>query len=125
MNHPINEFFKTSSSSLKDMANVNMIIGQSLNLDNGVSIIPVSKVKLTFINGGMENTKEESVPYGGASGGTVSLNPVCFIVSNGDDVKLLHVNEETHIYEKIIDEVPELIDSIKKSINKKNNNQSN
>jgi uncharacterized spore protein YtfJ len=83
MNHPINEFFKTSSSSLKDMANVNMIIGQSLNLDNGVSIIPVSKVKLTFINGGMENDKEESVPYGGASGGTVSLNPVCFIVSNG------------------------------------------
>ena len=36
MNHPINEFFKTSSNSLKDMANVNMIIGQSLDLENGV-----------------------------------------------------------------------------------------
>ena len=122
MNHPINEFFKTSSNSLKDMANVNMIIGQSLNLENGISIIPVSKVKLTFINGGMESGSEETVPYGGACGGTVSLNPVCFIVSDGEEVKLLHVNEETHIYEKIIDEVPGLIDSIKKAFNKKNNN---
>lgn len=121
MNHPINEFFKTSSNSLKDMANVNMIIGQSLDLDNGISIIPVSKVKLSFVNGGMETACTENVPYGGASGGVVSLNPVCFIVSNGEDVKLLHVNEETHIYEKIIDEVPELIDAIKKKVNKKNN----
>ncbi len=122
MNHPINDFFKTSSNSLKDMANVNMIIGQSLNLENGISIIPVSKVKITFANGGLETSKQENLPYGGASGGSVSLNPVCFIVSNGESVSLLHVSEQTHIYEKIIDEIPDFIDSVKKALSKKKEN---
>ncbi len=121
MNHPINDFFKTSSNSLRDMANVDMIVGKSLNLENGISVIPISKVKITFANGGMETSKEDVVPYGGASGGTVTLSPVCFIVSNGINVELLHVNEQTHIYEKIIDEIPDFLEALKKAISKKNN----
>mgnify|MGYP003293426152 CR=1 FL=1 len=119
MNHPINDFFKTSSNSIKDIANVDMIVGKSMYIDENISLIPISEVKISFANGGMETCKDGCIPYGGASAATVTLKPVCFILRLDDEVKLLHVNEETHLIEKLVDEGLKIGDSLKNYISKK------
>ncbi len=119
MEHPINDLLKVSLENIKDMIDVETIIGDPV-VAGGKTIIPISKVKFGFASGGTDqkNTHrapEFKVPFGGATGGTVSITPIAFMVID-KDVQILSIDNDTHIVEKMIDSVPEVIDSIKQSI---------
>lgn len=119
MNHPICDLLKLSNESLKNLINVDTIIGKTVILDNGVSIIPVSKIKCSFAAGGTEFEKLKSLeqlPFGGATGGNVNIIPIAFLVVMSNDVKILHLEDNTHLIEKAIEEVPILIEKIKSFI---------
>lgn len=119
MEHPICDLLKLSNESLKNLINVDTIIGQTVNLDNGISIIPISKIKCSFAAGGTEFDKSktfEHLPFGGATGGNVNIVPIAFLVVNNDEVKVLHLENNTHILEKIIDEIPHLFEKLKESL---------
>lgn len=116
--HPISNLFKISLECIKDMIDVNTICGKEIKVSEETSIIPISKVHLTFATGGLDqsnvkNVIENHYPFGGATGGTMFLTPIAFLVIHKDEVKLMHVSGETHLYEKVIDVVPELVTKIK------------
>lgn len=118
MEHPISELFKISLNCIKDMIDVNTIVGEAIKIDDKTSIIPVSKVKCAFATGGCEQknvktTEEHDYPFGGATGGTLTLTPMAFLVCGEDEVKLLHMAEHVHLYEKIIDQLPVTVSQIK------------
>ena len=134
-NHPIESLMNTAMKSLQDMVDVNTIIGDPIETASGVVIIPVSKVSFGFAAGGSqfnEETIEEyekmnkddehikySLPFGGGTGGGVSINPICFIiVQDNNNVKLLPVCHSSTI-DRLIDYVPELIEKVGNRINKK------
>lgn len=123
MEHPICDLLKLSNESLKNLINVDTIVGKAVNLENNVSIIPISKIKCSFAAGGTEFEKEKNLdhlPFGGATGGNVNIIPIAFLVINKDDVKILHLENNTHLIERAIDEFPNLIDKIKEMFSKKN-----
>ena len=81
--HPIKELMYTAMSSIKDMIDVDTIIGDPIQASNNTVIIPVSKVSFGFVAGGSEfnsetvnqyNKKNEdeqikyNLPFGGGSG---------------------------------------------------------
>ena len=118
MEHPISELFKISLNCIKDMIDVNTIVGEAIVLNDKVSIIPISKVKCAFATGGCEQknvkaVEERNYPFGGATGGTLTLTPMAFLVCSDGDVKLLHMAEHIHLYEKIIDQLPITVSQIK------------
>lgn len=118
MEHPISELFKISLNSIKEMIDVNTIVGSTVVLSDKVSIVPISKVKCAFATGGCEQknikgAEDKNYPFGGATGGTLTLTPIGFLVCNEDEVKILHMGEQTHLYEKIIDQLPMSISQIK------------
>ena len=57
MEHPISELFKISLDCIKDMIDVNTIVGEAIKVDERTSIIPVSKVKCAFATGGCDQRK--------------------------------------------------------------------
>ena len=122
-NHPISELLSISMNNLKDMIDVDTIIGDAVNVNADTTLIPISKVKTAFLTGGtdqgMKKTMENIYPFGGATGGTVSITPIGFIVIHKEEIKVLHLEEKTSIYERIIDQIPELIDSVKELIDSK------
>ena len=78
--HPIQGLMNTAMENLKDMIDVNTVIGETIELENGTAIIPVSKVVFGFAAGGsefnmgtLEQTKKQgvdeetkySLPFGG------------------------------------------------------------
>ncbi|HHU55999.1 MAG TPA: sporulation protein YtfJ [Acholeplasmataceae bacterium] len=117
----ISELFKISTTSLKEMVDVDTIVGETITLENEISIVPISKIKCTFATGGTDQgrSKGEGSPFGGATGGSITITPIAFLAAVKDDVKLLHLEDQTHILEKIIDQVPEAIDSLKDFFSKK------
>lgn len=118
-NHPIEGLMETAMESLKSMVDVNTILGDPVETPDGSIIVPVSRVCFGFAAGGSEFDKsqqnktaeQEQFPFGGGSGGGISLNPVAFLVVGNNQVRLLPVNNSA-IYDRIIDMVPTIVDQI-------------
>ncbi|MFY9422571.1 MAG: GerW family sporulation protein [Bacilli bacterium] len=115
--HPIADLFKISLDCIKEMIDVNTICGEAIAVNDETSVIPVSKVNCVFATGGCEqnNVKAggERHPFGGATGGTLTLKPIGFLVCSKNDIRLLHLDEQTHLYEKLIDEIPAIAQDFK------------
>ncbi|KAA0549798.1 sporulation protein YtfJ [Bacillus sp. BGMRC 2118] len=133
--HPIKGLMETALDNLKQMIDVNTIIGDPVETPDGSVILTVSKVGFGFAAGGSEfsiadnsSGSDAKQPFGGGSGGGVSITPIAFLIVNASGVKMIHLDEGTHLIEKIIDYAPQLIDKIKgKSKSKSedsNNNES-
>ncbi len=126
MEHSINELFKISMASLENMLDVNTVVGDAKVIGENVSVIPISTVKCSYVTGGLENKKNNNkfedniaVPFGGASGGSLTIVPVAFLVVNNQNISILHLDDTTHLYEKIIDTGVDIFTQIKKAICKK------
>ncbi|HOB35152.1 MAG: sporulation protein YtfJ [Firmicutes bacterium] len=111
--HPIQGLMKTAMESIKEMVDVNTVIGDAVETPDGSVIIPVSRVGLGFAAGGSEfgDVKEADLPFGGGSGAGVSVQPVGFLVVGHDAVRLLPVSNSA-IYDRLIDLVPRLVDKV-------------
>jgi sporulation protein YtfJ len=133
--HPIQGLMTTAMENLKEMIDVNTIIGDPVETPDGSVILTVSKVGFGFAAGGSEfildsGSKEEGQskhPFGGGSGGGVSITPIAFLIVNSKEVKMVHLDESTHLYEKILDLAPQAVDKIQQMFSNKNdqNNQGN
>lgn len=130
--HPIEGLMTTAMNSIQDMIDVNTIIGEPIETSNNIVIIPISKVSFGFAAGGSEfkgetvdeyrkKEKEEEVqyrlPFGGGSGAGVTINPIAFLVIQGENVKLMPVNYSSSI-DKLLDYIPDLLDKTNNMINK-------
>ena len=130
--HPIEGLMTTAMSSIQDMIDVNTIIGEPIETSNNIVIIPISKVSFGFVAGGSEfkgetvdeykkKEKEEEVqyrlPFGGGSGAGVTINPIAFLVIQGENVKLMPVNYSSSI-DKLLDYIPDFLDKTNNMINK-------
>jgi sporulation protein YtfJ len=117
-NHPIENLMRSTMENIKDMIDVNTIIGDAVEVKDGSIMIPISKVSFGFVSGGSEfksktDTENNSkYPFGGGSGAGVSVKPVAFLVLKNDGVRLLSVDHETSI-DRIIDNAPQFIEMLK------------
>ena len=127
----MSEMIEASLNSLKSVAGGDTIIGTPINTDSGTTIIPVSKLSLGYVTGGIDyasKVEKADKNFGGGGGSGVSVTPICFIVISKDGrVELLNVGEDK-IPDPIGDVVglversPELIGKLKTAFrrNKKN-----
>ena len=74
---------------------------------------------------GGEEGKSNSLPFGGGSGGGVSITPLAFLIVNSKEVKMIHLDESTHLYERILDLAPQAVDKIQQMFNKKEQDSNN
>ena len=123
--HPIENLMKTAMNNIKEISDVNTIVGTPIKTDGGVTIIPISKVSLGFAAGGtefypkIEDKKMESevmqYPFGGGSGAAVNINPIGFIIID-KDTKFIPVEHQDAI-DKLLDYTPEIIKNVKDIFN--------
>lgn len=129
--HPIENLMKSAMNSIKDMVDVNTIIGNPIKTETGMYIIPVSKVCFGFAAGGTEfypelNSKKEEkevfeYPFGGGSGAAVKINPIGFIIVDSKDkenIPRFIPVEHSDAIDKLLDYVPDLMEKAKKMLDK-------
>ena len=129
-NHPIEGLMNTAMSNLREMIDVNTIVGDAIETINGTIIIPISKVSFGFAAGGSEFTGEAidqykkegldediiyRLPFGGGSGAGVNIAPVGFIIVGGGEQetcpKFIPV-DHCNALDKLLDYVPNILDKI-------------
>ena len=113
---------KTAMESIKDMVDVNTVVGDPVETTDGSVIIPISRVSFGFAAGGGEYgpsrgngvQAEEgttSYPFAGGSGAGVSINPVAFLVVGNGQVRLLPVDNRA-FYDRLIDLAPQVLEYV-------------
>ena len=115
--HPIEGLMKTAMESIKEMVDVNTVVGDPVETPDGTVIIPISRVACGFGAGGGEfesqgqgdGGQEEQTPFfGGGSGGGVSVQPVGFLVVGQGQIWLMPVDSNV-IYDRLLDVAPQLL----------------
>lgn len=119
----INELLKVTLDSMREIVDVNITMGDVFDLGDA-RVIPISRVKYSFISGGIDQKKGTGDhyrnPFGGAAGGNVSVTPIAFLACCAGEVKVLHLDEKSHTLEQLIDLIPIVIEKVKEMFKKNN-----
>ena len=122
--HPIGDLMETTMQKIREMVDVNTIVGSPIVTADGITLIPISKVSFGFASGGSDfQTKHQQAnqnnSFGGGSGAGVNIVPVAFIVIKDGNVKLLNITPPaSSTVDRIIEMVPEVIDKVNDMIKK-------
>jgi sporulation protein YtfJ len=122
--HPIGDLMETTMQKIREMIDVNTIIGSPIVTAEGMTLIPISKVSFGFASGGSDfQTKHQQATnnssFGRGSGAGVNIVPVAFLVVRGTSVKLLNITPPaSSTVDRIIEMVPEVIDKVNELFNK-------
>jgi len=115
MEHPIGSLMDTTMEKIKEMIDVNTIIGEPITSPDGTLIIPVSKVIYGFAAGGSDlpTKKENKDCFGGGSGAGVTIQPVAFLTVYQGDVRLVSVDREEGTADKLVNMIPDVLKKVK------------
>ena len=114
-NHPIGDLMETTMQKIREMVDVNTIIGQPIQTGDGVTLIPISKVSFGFASGGSDiqaKQQNQDKGFGGGSGAGVKIVPVAFVVVKGDNIRIMSISSSETAVDKLVDSVPDMIDKI-------------
>ena len=123
MDHPINSLMDTTMKKIKEMIDVNTIIGDPITTPDGTTIIPVSKVSYGFASGGSDlpTKKDNKDCFGGGSGAGVTINPVAFMYVSKGNVKLIPIEKYDGAVDRVVGMVPDLVDKVTELFKKDKN----
>ncbi|MBQ7327929.1 MAG: sporulation protein YtfJ [Clostridia bacterium] len=114
----INELISNAMDKLKTIVDSSTIVGESIKTEDGVTIVPISKVTVGFVVGGGEYADLSSrrvanhFPMSGGSSGGMSVSPVGFLIIQADGaVDFVNVENKT-LYQTIVN----LVNSVLRKI---------
>lgn len=113
--HPIQGLMETSMQSIRDMVDVNTVLGDAVTARDGSTVVPVSRVSFGFVAGGGEYGERgagESYPFAGGAGAGVTLQPVGFLVCGEGGVRMLPAQAKNSV-DRVIDLLPGLMEEVK------------
>lgn len=119
MAHTIEGIMGVSMEKIRQMVDVNTIVGEPIAAE-GTTIIPVSKVSFGFASGGSDLPTQAAEKFAGGAGAGVTVKPVAFIVIKPDgDVKMLELGSKGGAVDSVVDAIPGIIEKIKTMIAEK------
>ena len=119
-NNNLEALVKTAIEKIKEMIDVETIVGKPITAPNGTVIIPVSKVSVGFASGGSDlPTKQAKDLFGGGTGGGLTISPLAFITILPDgNVKLLQMTVNAPKENAAMAMIPDVVDKITSFIEK-------
>jgi sporulation protein YtfJ len=131
MQQPVENLMRTTMDSIKNMIDVNTVVGDPVETKDGTIAIPISRVSYAFVAGGGDLAKkgeektdndplDKSYPFAGGTGAGVTVMPIGFLTSSNGQLRMLPVAYSNTI-DRIIDMVPNFIENIETMIKNRNN----
>ena len=124
--HPIEGIMTTTLESIRDMIDVNTVVGEPIATSDGSTVIPISRVSFGFVAGGGEYRCRESgakpsedagrpFPFAGGTGAGVTVQPLGFLVTGPDSVRMLPAQCFQPV-DRLMELIPQAISDIKKAL---------
>lgn len=121
--HPIEGIMTTTLENIRDMVDVNTVIGDPISAGDGSTVIPISRVSFGFVAGGGEYRcdgqraqqpaqPDTELPFAGGTGAGVTVQPMGFLVVNGEQVRLLPAQYYAPL-DRVIELAPQVMCELK------------
>ncbi len=135
MQQPVENLMRTTMESIKNMIDVNTVVGDPVEAKDGTIAIPISRVCYAFVAGGgdlsnkceteQKRTETDSCyPFAGGTGAGVTIQPIAFLTSANGQLRMLPVTYNTTV-DRIIDMVPNFIENMEKMVKNRNTDITN
>ena len=119
--HPIESLMTTTMESIRDMIDVNTVIGEPVATADGSTVIPLSRVCFGFVAGGGETAvrpprpAEDALPFTGGAGAGVTVQPIGFLITRGDQVRLMPAQCAQPI-DRLIEMIPQTLSELRRAV---------
>ena len=125
MSQKLPNMLDSTIQKIKEMVDVNSVVGSPITTADGVTIIPVSKVSVGFGGGGSDFKNKTAAdadnPFGGGVGGGVKVTPVCFLIVKDGNVRMMPVAQPANSSaERLVEMLPDTLEKIDQIVTKKN-----
>ena len=113
--HPIQGLMNVTMDKIRQMADSNTIIGKPIKTDDGITILPVSRISFGFASAGTDfdgkNAANKDL-FGGGSGAGVNIQPVAFLVVKDGCVRTIQLSDGSNTVDRALTMLPELVDKV-------------
>lgn len=109
---------QSTMSSIKNLVEVNNIVGEPIVTPDGQTIIPVSKLSFGFGGAGGDSLGSSKEGYGGGSAVGVKIEPIGFLVIKDGGVRMINVEPQAkNGVDRVIDMMPDVMDRVENIAN--------
>lgn len=123
MSEKLPNMLENTIAKIRQMVDVNSVIGDPINTPDGVTIIPVSRVSVGFGGGGSDfatNKPGADTPFGGGVGGGVKVTPICFLIVKDGNVRMMSIPEPaSSTADRIVEMVPDTLEKLQSYLDAK------
>ena len=121
MSQKLPNMLDNTIAKIREMVDVNSVVGEPITTPDGVTIIPVSKVSVGFGGGGSDfSTKNGDNPFGGGVGAGVKVTPIAFLIIKEGNVRMIPVATPANTTaDRIVEMVPDTLDKLAAFIDSK------
>ena len=118
MSQNASNMLENAIAKIREMVDVNSVIGDPITTPDGTTIIPVSKVSVGFGGGGSDYVsrnvnKLDNHPFGGGAGGGVKVTPIAFLIVKEGSVRMLPVATPANTTaDRVVEMVPDVLDKV-------------
>ena len=104
-------------AKIREMVDVNSVVGDPITTADGVTIIPISKVSIGLGGGGSDfvsrHVNHQENPFGGGVGAGIKVTPVAFLIIKEGIVRMLPVAAPANTTaDRLVEMVPDTLDKI-------------
>ena len=117
MSQKLPNMLDSTIAKIREMVNVNSVVGDPISTPDGVTIIPISKISIGLGGGGSDfaskNTNQQENPFGGGVGAGIKVSPVAFLIVKDGNVRMLPVATPANsTTDRLVEMIPDTLDKI-------------
>ncbi len=111
----VNNLMDVTLDKIKNMVDVNTVIGDPVTTPDGTTVIPISRVSYGFASGGSDLPSKSQTAAGlfaGGSGAGITIVPIAFLSISHGDVRILQIEPYLGSVDRALEKVPDVVDKI-------------
>ena len=117
MSQKLPNMLDNTIAKIRELVDVNSVVGDPIVVGEGVTIIPISKVSVGLGGGGADfnakNPNAQDNPFGGGICAGVKVTPTAFLVIKDGNVRMLPVAMPANTTaDRLVEMVPDTLDRI-------------
>lgn len=111
----VNNLLGVTMDKIKQMVDVNTVIGSPVTTPDGTTVIPVSRVSYGFASGGSDlpsKTQPAAGLFAGGSGAGITISPIAFLAIHEGHVRVLQIEPYLSSVDRALEKVPDVVDKL-------------
>ena len=102
-----------SVDKIRGMVDADTVVGTPIQLEDGTTLIPISKISYGFASGGSDlPSKSNAELFGGGAGAGVNITPVAMLTIKDGSINVLPISDKPAAADRVVSMVPEMVDKL-------------